>query len=74
MRSKRIVVSSLPKIPWIYLPIYFWAEEIIIPDSSLFEGFDKTSNINKFCRRLSLFGLDKKIKHHSKFQHDKLLS
>lgn len=72
MRPQKIIITSLPKIPWLYLPIYFWADEIIILDPSLFEGIDKTLDIKKFCQRLSIFNLDKKIKHHSKFEHQEL--
>ena len=72
MKSKRIIITTLPNIPWLYLPIYFWAEEIILPDTSLMDGFDRENSIKNFCKKLSWFGLDKKIKHHGRLEHDKL--
>ena len=72
MKSKRIIITTLPNIPWLYLPMYFWAEEIILPDTSLMDGFDRVNSIKIFCKKLSWFGLDKKIKHHGKLEHDRL--
>jgi hypothetical protein len=73
MKSKRILISNLPNNPWVYLPVYFLVDEIIVPDTSLIDGVDKLFAVDKFCKWLSLFGLDRKIEQHDKFKHDKLI-
>ncbi|MGD2118689.1 MAG: hypothetical protein PVG66_10030 [Chromatiales bacterium] len=72
LKSRVLIVTSIPRIPWLYFPIYLWADLIIVCDTSLVEGKNCTIKVNDYYNWLFDRGFGEKIKKTNLYEFDQI--
>lgn len=69
---ERIVICTLTRYSWLFLPMYFWADRLLLPDISILDAKKRGLDIEKFKKFLKFFSLYGKLDQGELYDFDPL--